>query len=263
MQFGDSRTVFGLHHIGVGVDLLPVEAAAGGEFCLRCLGISLASGADFQRFEGPPGKDCAFRTQGDVEIRRGDRATGFDCKIGNALGLRCQLFESGEFARQAGVQRLVFEADIACRLYRAGFDGEVLHADAPADGQVDIALQGDCGVEFFRQCRRQGGRQREELHAGCQPIAGEVETSIQRSADAGAFQRRAVKADGGRGEAERRLDGERCPYQPVDIRADEGRLRHGEDGCDGAAAAGNVEIGAFGHQLDVVKPALWQGKAAQ
>ncbi|MNX61806.1 hypothetical protein D3C86_927410 [compost metagenome] len=40
-------------------------------------------------------------------------------------------------------------------------------------------------------------------------------------------------------------------------------MRHGQDRRDRATAVGNVEIGAFGRQLDIVKPALRQGKAAQ
>ena len=40
-------------------------------------------------------------------------------------------------------------------------------------------------------------------------------------------------------------------------------MRHGQDRRDRAAAIGDVEIGAFGRHLDVIEPALRQGKAAQ
>ena len=156
MQLGDGRAVFGLHHIGIGVDLLSVETAAGGELCLRRGGIGLARCIDLQRFKCSPGKDCAFGTQGDVEIRCCQRAAGLDCKIGDALRLRRQFFKSGKFTRQAGAQCIVFEADIAGCFDGSRLDDEVFKAGASADGHVDIALEGNGGVELFRKGRWKG-----------------------------------------------------------------------------------------------------------
>ncbi|MNK57569.1 hypothetical protein D3C87_766280 [compost metagenome] len=102
VQLGHRRAVFGLHYIGIGVDLLPVETAAGGDFCLRRSRVGLACCIDLQRFQRASGKDGAFGTQGDVEIRCGKRTAGLDCKIGDALCLRRQFLERRKFTRQAG-----------------------------------------------------------------------------------------------------------------------------------------------------------------